>query len=180
MKWSIWMLVLASLVACQDSKEEELEAVRAAGNLVAELGAAADEVGQQAAAEAEAEAEAAEAPPEAPGEATASAMQGMEQLGQALGAALEARARAEGSTPCEQSWNGVMATLEALHKQLGRNEANMPSRESFMEACNRLPEEVQQCMVPSYAMQHMDECQRVQNNPQVQILRGMMRVGAAN
>lgn len=188
MKWSIWMLALAlgSSLGCGSNEDEaRREAQQAADELAAELSMAAEEIGDQAAAEAAAEAtEAAAGEAEAAGAAGAagaSAMQGLEQLGEALGAALQAGAQAQGGTPCEQSWNGAMAMLEALHKQLGAgNEANMPNREAFMEACNQLPEEAQQCMVPTYAMQHMEECQRVQNDPQVQRIREMMRAGAAN
>ncbi len=182
MKCSKWMLVLAvvSSIGCgsneDDAHEQQVEAA------AEEVAAAADQVAQEAVAEAAgAAAEATNQAGEATAAANASAMQGLAQLGEALGQALEAGAQAEGGTPCEQSYNGARAMMEALSKQLGSgNEANLPSREAYLEACGRLPEQAQQCMVPSYAMQHMQECREVGNDPQVQRLREMMRGGSAN
>lgn len=171
MKWTHWMcaLALSSAVACGGNEDEaQAEAEEAVNELAAALNMAAEEATAEAAGEA---AEAAEAGGE-------TGMQGLAQLGEALGAALEASAMAEGGTPCEQAWNGVQAMMAAMQKQMGgEGQGNMPSQDTFMEACNQLPEQAQQCMVPAYAMQHMQECQEAQNDPQVQRIREMMRGG---
>lgn len=173
MKHTLWICALSicvgALIGCGGNEEEaQAEAEAAAAELTAALNMAADEA-NMAADEAEAAGQA--------GEAAAAGM-GLGELGAALGQALEASAMAEGGTPCEQAYNGALAMVQALQKQMGQGEGNMPDRDTFIEACNQLPENAQQCMVPAYAMQHMQECQEVQQSPEVQRVRELMRAGA--
>ena len=170
MKHTLWICALSIAIGCGGNEEEaQAEAEAAAAELEAALNMAADEATMAA--------EAAEAAGEA-GEAAGAAGMGLGELGAALGQALEASAMAEGGTPCEQAYNGALAMVQALQKQMGQGEGNMPDRDTFMNACNQLPEQAQQCMVPAYAMGHMQECQEVQQSPEVQRVRELMRGGA--
>lgn len=174
MKHTLWICVLSLFVGigCGGNEEEaQAEAEAAVSELEAALNMAADEATMAAETAGEAGGEA--------GEAAGAAGMGLGELGAALGQALEASAMAEGGTPCEQAYNGAMAMVQALQKQMGEGQGNMPDRDTFMEACNQLPENAQQCMVPAYAMGHMQECQEVQRSPEVQRVRELMR-GSAN
>lgn len=172
MKNQLWICALSICVGAMafgcggDEEQAQAEAEAAAAELEAALNMAADEATMAMD----------EAADEAAGEA---ANMGLGDLGNALGQALEASAMAEGGTPCEQAYNGAMAMVQALQKQMGEGQGNMPDRETFMGACNQLPEEAQQCMVPAYAMGHMQECQAIQQSPEVQRVRELMR-GSAN
>lgn len=167
MKHTLWICALSIAIGCGGNEEEaQAEAEAAAAELEAALNMAADEA-------TEAANEAAQA-----GETAEAATMGLGEIGNALGQALQASAMAAGDTPCEQAYNGAMAMVQALQKQMGEGEGNMPDRDTFMEACNQLPENAQQCMVPAYAMGHMQECQEVQQSPEVQRVRELMRGGA--
>ena len=168
MKWTLCILALSIAVGCGGNEEAQAEAEAAAAELEAALNMAADEA-----------TEAAEAAETDQAAAAAEAGMGLGELGAALGQALEASAMAEGGTPCEQAYNGAMAMVAALQKQMGEGQGNMPDRSTFMDACNQLPEAAQQCMVPAYAMSHMQECQEIQQSPEVQRVRELMR-GNAN
>lgn len=102
---------------------------------------------------------------------------GLGELSAALEDALAASAMAEGATLCEQAFNGAAAMIEAMQKQMG-DRGTMPDRTNFMNACNQLPTNAQQCMVPAYAMEHMQECQQILQTPEVQRMRELMRAGA--
>ena len=174
--------VLALIVAFGCGGNEE-EAKAAAEDLAAQLQAAADEAAEGAAeAAAEGAEAAAEANPAATGPANARNMgEGLQAMGAALGQAMQAAQAAEGGTPCEQAYNGAAAMMAALTKQLGEgNGQGMPDQEQFMNACNQLPENAQQCMIPAYAMQNQQECAALQNDPEVQRVRQLMRPSAGN
>lgn len=171
MKHTLWICALSICIGCGgDEEEAQAEAEAAAAELSAALNEATM-AADEAAAAGEAAGEV--------GEAAGAAGMGLGELGAALGQALEASAMAEGGTPCEQAYNGALAMVQALQKQMGQGEGNMPDRDQFMQACGQLPEDAQQCMVPAYAMGHMQECQEIQQRPEVQRVRELMR-GNAN
>lgn len=146
-----------------------------------------DEANENAA---EATAEAARATAEAAAateraaEATAQAAEGTEQAAgnaptkiglEALREALAAGQNPEGSTHCEQAFNGAQAMIEAMQKQgQGPPQGQLPDRARFMSVCETLPETAQQCMVVSYAMGHSAECQAALNSPEVMRAREAM------
>ena len=149
-----------------------------------ELENAAEQVeGAAAAAEAASAAVAEAAAAQAAAETTAqqaaaapTAPEGMQEGLAALGQAMAAAQGAEGDTYCEQAYNGAMAMVAALSKQGGNPpSANIPSEASFLEGCNALPEQAQQCMTMSYAMANQQTCSAVMQSPEVQAFRNQMR-----
>lgn len=146
--------LLLPLAACGASEEEEAEAQAEAEALAESVGNALDE------AAAEVEEEVAE---EQAGEAAEEAAE----------EAVEASAEAEGNT-CEQAYAGIMQMVAAMKKQLGGGsgavEEDAEKRAEFMEKCNELPPEVQQCLVMSYAMEHQAECEQYRD--QLQAVQG--------
>ncbi|MEM1417041.1 MAG: hypothetical protein AAGH15_19245 [Myxococcota bacterium] len=66
-------------------------------------------------------------------------------------------------SPCGQAWTGIQRMV-AIARQLNPDgEAatpELPSLETFMRRCQRLPEPVQQCLVMSYVLEHREECER--------------------
>lgn len=86
--------------------------------------------------------------------------------GEAIQGAIQAAAEAEaqGTSSCERGFVGIEASIRSLGDQLGGTGARrVPDRERFMEACNELPGEVQQCLVMSYALANRAECERRKN-----------------
>lgn len=99
--------------------------------------------------------------------------QGAEGLA-AIGAALQeaANAQAAGGTSCEQAYNGAAAMVRVMHEQMGDQvPAQLPSRPEFLAACATLPEEMQRCLIVSYAMSHGQECQQAQQRVDPAIMR---------
>ncbi|MBX3247700.1 MAG: hypothetical protein KF901_11025 [Myxococcales bacterium] len=169
MSWIKWMcaLALVGAVACGGGNEEEAQrqAEELAAQLEGALNMAAEQLEQANEATAEAAGDIAEATtPGAPGAG------GLEELGAALGAALEAAGNAEGGEPCEQAYNGAVAMIAALSKNMpgGMGGPNMPSRDTYLSACRQLPADAQQCSVPAYAMANQETCQTVMQRPDVQ------------
>ncbi len=80
-------------------------------------------------------------------------------LDQALAAAIAASV---GDSPCERSYNSMVAMRDSLVDSLGEEAAqDLPSRERFIQACEQLPQDAQRCMDIAYAMDNHEECQRV-------------------
>lgn len=80
-------------------------------------------------------------------------------------AALDAAANAEGDTPCERSYNGILAMIAAMPEEPG--ESGVPTPEVFNAGCRQLPEAAQTCLNPGYGVQH-PECRQVLESPEVQ------------
>lgn len=181
MSWMNWMcaLALVGAVACGGNEAEaEQQAEALAAQLEGALNMAAEQMDQANEATAEAAGDVAEATtPGAPG------ADGLQELGNALGAALAAGAEAEGGEPCEQAYNGAMAMIAALSKNMpsGMGAPNMPPRDQYLAACRQLPADAQQCTVPAYAMSNQESCQTIMQRPDVQQkmaeLRQMMQGG---
>ena len=83
-------------------------------------------------------------------------------LERALDRAIDAALAAGGRSPCERSYNAMVAMRDSLVADLGEAAAQeLPARNRFIEACELLPEDAQRCMDVGYAMAHTEECQRV-------------------
>lgn len=80
-------------------------------------------------------------------------------------AALDAAANAEGDSPCERSYNGILAMIAALPEDPAGS--GVPTSEVFLEGCSQLPEAAQSCLNPGYGMQH-PECRETLESPEVQ------------
>lgn len=73
--------------------------------------------------------------------------------------AIEAATLAEtGSTYCESAFEGMAAMIARVAAQYPEDTRPVPPRRAFIAVCERLPQEAQQCLVPSYATEHVSEC----------------------
>lgn len=81
----------------------------------------------------------------------------------ALNAAATAAEHAPpGRDTCESAVNAIVAMLDAAESESpGRERLPRPEREDFLTACRALPGPAQQCLLPTYAMAHQEECNRV-------------------
>ncbi|MFK8004299.1 MAG: hypothetical protein AB8H86_32335 [Polyangiales bacterium] len=166
------ILITILAMGCGGEEEAASGELENAAEQVEGAAAAAGEA-VEAAAEAAAEGEAAAEPA---AEAAAEGPQNMQEGLAALGEAMAAAQGAEGDSHCEQAYNGAMAMVAALSQQGGNAPpANIPSEDSFLEGCNALPEQAQQCMTMSYAMANQEVCSTVMQSPEVQAFRAQMR-----
>jgi len=76
-----------------------------------------------------------------------------------LTAALEAP---EGKTPCETAHNSFIA-LDTAALKAGQETPwdTLPKREQFLDLCQRLPLEMQNCSMPRYMVANRPKCERV-------------------
>jgi hypothetical protein len=109
----------------------------------------------------------------------------MEEVGAAIEGAIAAAAAvpANGEDLCGVSYRGLEAMLAQLARAMPDQPTNpLPARDRFLEVCREMPQEVQQCLVVSYAMEHQEECQQASAtlDPAVRArLDAMMNSGAA-
>lgn len=173
------ILITILAMGCGGEEEASGEAAAAAEQIeaaAAAAGEALEAAAGEAAEGAEAAAEGTEAAAEGAAEGAAAGAQNMQEGLAALGQAMAAAQGAEGDSHCEQAYNGAMAMVAALQKQGGgAPNANIPSEESFLEGCNALPEQAQQCMTMSYAMANQETCSAVMQTPEVQAFRTQMQ-----
>ena len=103
-------------------------------------------------------------------------------LQRALAAATQASAQAGGDTNCERGYNNLVAMVRELRTRVGNSgQRNPPEHDAFVEACNELPPEVQECLVLSYALAHRADCEVRKNSldPTVRArIRALMSGGA--
>lgn len=149
-------IVVIVCVAC-GSETERAEA-RETQPRVAESNETAVEAAHAVAPEAEAEAEAEEDEPPTPEELEAAAA----DLEETVVDAIEAATRAEtGSTYCESAFEGMAAMIARVAAQYPDDTRPVPPQRAFMSVCERLSQDAQQCLVPSYATEHVAECRVV-------------------
>lgn len=116
------------------------------------------EVGRPQVAEAEPEPEPEPEEPPTPEELEAAA----EDLEETVVDAIEAATLAEtGSTYCESAFEGMAAMIARVAAQYPEDTRPVPPRRAFMAVCERLSQGAQQCLVPSYAAEHVAECRVV-------------------
>ncbi|MFK8004294.1 MAG: hypothetical protein AB8H86_32310 [Polyangiales bacterium] len=73
--------------------------------------------------------------------------------------AIEAATLAEtGSTYCESAFEGMAAMIARVAAQYPEDTRPVPPQRAFIAVCERLPQAAQQCLVPSYATEHVSEC----------------------
>ena len=136
--------LLVALIACGSSEEEAMQ--RAA---------------EQTREPARAEPAAMESPPEMP-ELT-KAEQAAVVLEDTVGEALEAAHAAEvGASICDAAYESTAELVRVVRERFPEDAREMPPRDLFVDACQRLPDEAQQCLMARYAVEHQDECNRIQ------------------
>lgn len=76
-------------------------------------------------------------------------------------AALAAAEAAEtGASVCDAAFQAIAAMAEEVRARDPEAVNPTPPRENFLHACERLPRDVQQCLLPTYAVGHRAECTR--------------------
>ncbi|MFK8001714.1 MAG: hypothetical protein AB8H86_19120 [Polyangiales bacterium] len=91
-------------------------------------------------------------------------------------AALDTAANAEGDSPCERSYNGILAMIASM-PDADPEESGVPTPEVFIAGCSRLPEAAQTCLNPGYGAQH-PECREQLESPEVQAFARSVGGGA--
>lgn len=146
----------AGLPACGGQEDETVEAVEVA---LAEP--------PEAEAEAEPEAEVPAEPEEEPEPPEPIALDDearseLAELEETLG---EARTAAEtyetGSTICEAAHASLAAMMAAVAERYPDQVAQVPPKGAFVQACERLPEEAQECLLPRHVLAHQDDCRAI-------------------
>ncbi len=66
---------------------------------------------------------------------------------------------------CEQAYTAFSSFTNEYERQPGAGRGRPTSRERFMEACRAMPETLQRCWVPDYALAHKDECDEARGTP---------------
>ena len=88
----------------------------------------------------------------------------MEEVGMAIEAAIAAAAAlpANGDDTCAISYRGLEAMLAEVQRAMPDQPTNpLPLRDQYLEVCRDMPQEVQQCLLISHAIEHKEECERV-------------------
>jgi len=149
------MPILLTLGAACGGEEEAVEevAIEVEDEPQAEAAEESDEA-------VEAETEANEEPePAVPGD---QAMEELAELQETLG---EARTAAEtyesGSTICEAAHTSLAAMMAAVAERYPDQVAEVPPKGAFVQACERLPEEAQECLLPRHVMAHQEDCRAI-------------------
>ena len=82
-----------------------------------------------------------------------------------VGRALEAAREADGAASvCDSAFQSVEAMVREVAAQYPDRVHSMPPRRAFMRICQSLPPDAQQCLVASYAVEHLQECTEVQGS----------------
>jgi hypothetical protein len=68
------------------------------------------------------------------------------------------KAEAKGGSSCEKAYHAAVAVNASMRNQLGRDPKEAPEQGAFVSTCQALPETMRQCLVPSYAGAHQEEC----------------------
>lgn len=76
----------------------------------------------------------------------------------ALAAAADSAERAaSGTDECESAHNQLLAMFDTVERELGGT-MHRPERAEFLEVCRLMPTPARRCIVPTYAMEHQDDC----------------------
>ncbi len=202
MRQMMWIAVLVCAVwGCNDNSEatatpgsapsEPSEAApsEAAPSEAAPSEAAPAEAAEAAPAEAEGERAEEEAPAEAVAdeaaapteeaaeEATAEAVAEEPAIDpqQAVAAGMEAARTAErGGSTCDTAYNGIVAMVATLREQMPSGPTRTPPpRERFVDLCGRLPSQVQECMVMTYALENRVACAEAREGADPRLIEEM-------
>lgn len=100
-----------------------------------------------------------------------------EDLEETVVDAIEAATLAEtGSTYCESAFEGMAAMIARVAAQYPEDTRPVPPRRAFMAVCERLSQGAQQCLVPSYAAEHVSECRVIADAIPEEDLRRLQEV----
>lgn len=103
-----------------------------------------------------------EGPQDAPTPLPAEALAELEELRRTLGAARTAAETYEtGSTICEAAHASLAAMMAAVAERYPDQVADVPPKGAFVQACERLPEEAQECLLPRHVMAHQEDCRAI-------------------
>ncbi len=122
----------------------------------------------------------AEEPPQAATPTTPEAAR-LQELIRAMSEASEEAAEAEGESDCERAYTSSRRFAESLRQRMGGDPLppDTPARKrAFVEACGRLPANVQKCMVMSYSVAHTEECATVRREMSDQTREGVRELMA--
>lgn len=90
------------------------------------------------------------------------ALEELAELEETLG---EARTAAEtyetGSTICEAAHASLAAMMAAVAERYPDQVAQVPPKGAFVQACERLPEEAQECLLPRHVLAHQEDCREI-------------------
>ena len=98
----------------------------------------------------------------------------------AIAAAKEAEAG--GTTFCERAYLGLVRAAQVLKTERPDIVAPPPQEAQFMDACGILPAPAQECLVMTYAVDHVDDCRKITDAlpaPQRESIESAMRSGTS-
>ncbi len=67
-----------------------------------------------------------------------------------------------GASYCDAAYQSIAAMVEVVRVRYPDRTREMPPEGLFLDACRRLPDEAQQCLIPTHAMAHRQDCARIQ------------------
>ena len=135
-------LALLSLTACKSDEQAE----RAGEELETEIKAESPS----------------EAKPGAEGEPRRTMKEVMEAVTQSI---KDAKSSETGDTVCERAYNGQVAMTAKLMEALGSEDAPpQVDKAAFLEVCESADAEMQQCLVPSYALENREACRALKES----------------
>ncbi|MEM9074240.1 MAG: hypothetical protein AAGE52_37450 [Myxococcota bacterium] len=73
-----------------------------------------------------------------------------------------AHAAEVGASVCDAAYESTVELVRVVREQFPDDAREVPPRELFVDACRRLPESAQQCMIARYAVEHRQECEQAQ------------------
>jgi hypothetical protein len=104
----------------------------------------------------------AEEPVEEPTVLDDRALEELAELQETLGNARTAAETYEsGSTICEAAHASLAAMMAAVAERYPDQVADVPPKGAFVQACEQLPEEAQECLLPRHVMSHQEDCRAI-------------------
>ncbi len=67
-----------------------------------------------------------------------------------------------GASYCDAAYQSIAAMVEVVRVRYPDRTREMPPEGLFLDACRRLPDEAQQCLIPTHAMENRQDCARIQ------------------
>lgn len=87
----------------------------------------------------------------------------IEDLATVEAALAAAEAAESGASMCDAAFDAIEAMAAEVRARDPEAVHPMPPRGSFLDACRRLPLAAQECLLPTYAVAHREECARAAN-----------------
>lgn len=73
-----------------------------------------------------------------------------------------AHAAEVGASLCDAAYESAAELVRVVRERFPDDARDLPPRELFTTACERMPENVQRCMLVRYAVEHQEECAQAQ------------------